>query len=149
MKKTTNYQLNKPEAGDPLRLADFNQNSDILDAALSNLNAALGSKAEQSALAAVTAAAPKIAIGSYVGTDASGSSDPNRLTFDFAPKALFVWGPYDHGQGIRGQQLYVHLNGTASRCTTTWNGNTVEWYTGLPNYQLNTSGDTYCYLAIG
>ena len=149
MKKTVNYQLNKPEAGDPLRLADFNQNSDILDAALNNLNAALGGKAEQSALAAVTAAAPKIAIGSYVGTDASGSGAPNSLTFDFAPKALFVWGNAYVAQAIRGQNMQAVSPDKDATCTTTWNGNTVQWYAGYPAWQMNYNGKTYCYLAIG
>lgn len=34
MTKTQNYNLNKPETTDPMRLADFNENSEILDAAL-------------------------------------------------------------------------------------------------------------------
>ena len=133
MEKTTNYQLNKPEAGDPLRVADFNENADIIDAVLGNLGVSV----------------PKIAIGSYVGTDASGSSNPNILTFDFAPQALFVWGNYDHAQGVRDQKVYVHLDGTSHRCTTMWNGNTVQWYAGLPAYQMNNAEETYCYLAIG
>ena len=37
MKKTTHYQLNKPESGDPLRVADFNENADIIDGALARL----------------------------------------------------------------------------------------------------------------
>ena len=34
MTKTSNYNLNKPEPTDPMRLADYNQNSDIIDAAI-------------------------------------------------------------------------------------------------------------------
>ena len=133
MTKTANYNLNKPEATDPLRLADFNENADILDGALKNLSMA----------------APKIAVGSYVGTDTSGSSNPNRLTFDFAPKALFVWGNAYVAQAIRGQNMQAISPDNDTTCTTTWNGNAVQWYAGYPAWQMNYKGKTYCYLAIG
>ena len=166
MKKTTHYQLNKPESGDPLRLADFNQNSDILDAALNNLNAALGGKAEQSALAAVTAAAPKIAVGSYVGTGTWGAGSPNSLTFDFVPKLIAISGPiYYYRKSVT--QVFVYgateaylsyydETGVAQvQSITGWGTNTISWYSNTDQeergtyFQMNAAGKEYHYVAIG
>ena len=38
MQKTQNYNLNKPELTDPIRVADFNENAEIIDAALNGLH---------------------------------------------------------------------------------------------------------------
>ena len=38
MEKTTYYQLNKPEAADPLRVADFNENADKIDGLLKQVD---------------------------------------------------------------------------------------------------------------
>ena len=69
MTKTQNYNLNKPEATDPLRLADFNQNSDILDAALKNLSA------------------ERVITGSYTGDGAS----ERIIDLPFTPKVVFLF----------------------------------------------------------
>lgn len=133
MTKTANYNLKKPEPTDPLRVEDFNENADKIDAALGNLNTA----------------ATKIAMGSYTGTGTSDRDNPNILTFDFAPKALFVWGNGYVALGIRDQKLQSISSDNDAQCTTTWSGNTVQWYSGYSTYQMNSSGETYCYLAIG
>ena len=86
MTKTQNYNLNKPEATDPLRLADFNQNADIIDAALKN-------QANDLAVLSTTVASKgncKIAVGSYVGTNKYGSANPTKLEVGFAPKLVLI-----------------------------------------------------------
>lgn len=67
MQKTVNYNLNKPEAADPLRLADFNQNADIIDTALGALNGRT-----------------KMVAGSFIGDDTSGYTLPLAFTPRFA-----------------------------------------------------------------
>ena len=89
--------------------------------------------------------------GSYTGTGQYGSSNPNTLTFPFEPKILVVgnyWqftAPYGcpsapcmgSGNSVGG----VNLN---------WSGNSVSWHSTRNNtQQLNESGKTYNYFAIG
>ena len=83
MQKTQNYNLNKPEAGDPLRLADFNQNSDILDAALKNLSA------------------ERVITGSYTGDGAS----ERIIDLPFTPKMVLLFVQY--GNNAANKQMYV------------------------------------------
>lgn len=107
--------------------------------------------------------APKIATGSYTGTGTYGASNPNSLTFDFAPKLLLV--------KMRRSAAFYADNGTYNNCLL-WmpgvtsctiygtsaksndivvNGNTISWYNNFSavESQLNTSGQTYDYVAIG
>ena len=100
-----------------------------------------------------------IATGSYVGTGKSGSSNKNSLTFDFAPKFVYVM---PSSNGYDGKRLFLirdctkSASGTASSTENTieWSGNTVSWYGGVGQTshiegQLNVSGTTYRYFAIG
>lgn len=96
--------------------------------------------------------------GSYTGTGAYGTSNPSSLTFDFEPQLLVISG----GDGV---SKMVAVNGDAyclsyapggssgnNSVAVTWSGNAVSWcFTGSGNaaYQLNTSGKTYHYIAIG
>ena len=77
--KTQNYNLNKPEVTDPLRVDDFNANADMIDAALGALSTAVGN-----------AGNCKIAIGTYAGNDAYGADNPTRLDVGFAPELVFI-----------------------------------------------------------
>ena len=72
MLKTENYNLNKPEGTDPLRLADFNQNSDIIDGALKNLSA------------------ERVITGSYTGDGA----DERIIDLPFTPKVVLLFVRY-------------------------------------------------------
>lgn len=107
----------------------------------------------------VLSVGPKIAVGSYVGTGTYGEANQNSLTFDFEPKFLVVYAPYDFGSDssessplllIRG---FNGISGTPSstwgRNTAVWNGHTVKWYGADGSYQHNMSSKTYCYFAIG
>ncbi len=116
---------------------------------------------------------PKVVFGSYVGTGLSGEDNPCVLTFDFAPKIVCVSDEYGilsasqfiveypfitacfieswpstfdtaAGFGIQGQRC-----GRRSE-----DGKTISWYTTVsvsdsPRRQLNESGKTYYYMAIG
>lgn len=87
--------------------------------------------------------APKIEMGSYVGTGTYGADNPNSLTFSFVPKVLliveYVW-LYGKDSGSTGSYY----------ATLTWTDNTVSWYySSSADRQLNKSGTTYNYVAIG
>ena len=99
----------------------------------------------------------QIATGSYKGTGTYGKSNKNSLTFDFVPKIVVFAnvssynGVPMHAIFMRNQSSYIyHTGGPVS-----WSGKTMSWYTTETNssngakYQLNTSGTTYYYTAIG
>ena len=101
----------------------------------------------------------KIQTGSYVGTGKAGPSTPNRLTFNFPPKFLFVcentglqpaggffYGGFFWMDGITKVRVYDNDGNVISR-----SGNTVSWYRsdGNATAQLNSTGSTYFYIAIG
>lgn len=105
----------------------------------------------------LVASSVKIATGSYKGTGTSGSSNKNSLTFDFKPKVVFI--VCDGGSGSSlipvtmyvwgGTRMAVDLAASISESTVTVSGNTMSWYGGSANSQLNRSGDTFRYVAIG
>lgn len=101
----------------------------------------------------------KISTGSYKGTGTYGSSNKNSLTFDFAPKFLVVAKNGNQTGSASGGSFYWVYPSTGSVNITKANegytpsvsvsGNTVSWYSDAAATQLNTSGTTYHYFAIG
>ena len=173
MLKTEHYQLNKPEVTDPLRLEDFNENVDLIDAALKSqadslaaVNTALGTKAEQSTVAALQSAVNgkgncKIAMGSYTGTGTYGSAKPTSLTFPFAPTVVMI---AESGDGTSTEPVRMNtsflvnpLQGATSTydkaLRVTWSGSSVSWYCDddVVNPHLaqnNRSGYIYYWVAF-
>ena len=104
--------------------------------------------------------APKIATGSYVGTGKHGKSNPNTLTFDFTPKAVFIFGTKasnDTGSSMMyfwGANsftlIYASYSGAQPSGTVSVSGNTMSWYdTNQTYYQCSQSKRTYNYIALG
>lgn len=98
----------------------------------------------------------KITYGSYAGTGVYGKDNPNSLTFDFEPKVIFIsngsqYATYDEYilWAVRGATYPISDYNNALNVSMTWNGNTVSWYGGNKERQLNVSGQTYVYVAIG
>lgn len=110
----------------------------------------------------------KIGILTYTGTEVYGSSNPNTLTFDFAPKLLMVMRndlsylctTYNDSRGgfiatKNTVQAAVAVGGYTAYCNLTWSngGKTVSWYvTGKIAWaptQLNESGVAYTAIALG
>ena len=108
----------------------------------------------------------QIATGSYTGTGGVGSENANVITLDFVPKVVMVGaGAYDSG-GVRfmfswdtansyeltpyiktGNTLFIRK----TSLTITFAEN-FSWYTegyNSPSNQLNKSGCTYYWIAIG
>lgn len=111
------------------------------------------------AISAALAGGAKIATGSYTGTNVYGSGNPNRLTFGFVPKVVFV---ATVGSGTRQAIPWVYGSTTgllalgassntlsASTVTLSWSGNTISWYGSSANGQMNGSNQTFNYVAIG
>lgn len=102
----------------------------------------------------------KVEAGSYVGTGTYGESNPNSLTFDFTPKAVFIFGtkaPNNTGASMMyfwGADSFTlilsGLSGAEPSGTASVSGNTMSWYdTREAYYQCNKSSRTYNYLALG
>ena len=103
---------------------------------------------------------PRTEQGSYVGTGAYGVDNPNKLTFGFEPKLIFIGGPYCVGLFLPGHSGYlyveedqgsanVHLDSWAYRYIIT--GNSLIWYcyNSTADRQLNKQGFEYRYIALG
>lgn len=101
---------------------------------------------------------PKIATGSYVGTGTYGESNPTSLTFEFEPKFVIIEGDYGgatYGGYFINDSEFGMCNSIGRNFSVflTWNNDSVSWVcnpdTKSSEYQLNISGATYFYLAIG
>lgn len=117
-----------------------------------------------------------VQVVSYVGTGTYGSSNPNSLTFDFAPSVVRLLGEISNGDnftvcssypvnanhGFYSTILFTEAlttiyaarlgfsknNYTSSYCKISQDGKTVTWYNDGSD-QINTAGYTYYFLAIG
>lgn len=109
---------------------------------------------------------PRIETGSYVGTGTYGPSNKNSLAFDFEPKIVALFGTntaaYLNADAsatsvmlLWGVTKILAVNGTSSVYfnSVEYAGNTMSWnadtQTGNEYIQLNASGVTYRYAAIG
>ena len=123
----------------------------------------------QGILSALPSQNLKIAAGSYVGTGASGSSNPNSLSFNFAPVLLVVQS--DHQTTVTELSIiqgctYAQTQMSSVGSGQTWgqrnhvtfsnNGKVIQWYgdgfSGSSDNiygQLNVRGIIYRYFAIG
>lgn len=102
---------------------------------------------------------PKIATGSYVGTGKHGSKNINILTFKFDPKLVIV--TKNDGTDLRTGTILIYNQKYSAgfvggdtlhnlELTIGWYPNKVQWFSpNSADYQLNKSGMTYFYWAIG
>lgn len=121
----------------------------------------------------VDSAGLKITTGSYVGTGVAGDGNQNSIIFEFNPKIVYIStldgraGSYDRDWAIFNCQglsssyksyAYTVIQGAAIRDSNgnTYlksarvSGNTLSWKSALDAaQQLNMSGRTYYYVAIG
>lgn len=113
--------------------------------------------------------APIFEYGSYIGTGTGGSSAPNSLTFDFTTRLVIICGDTEYSSGfadysckiiaVRGitSTDSIGEDGTSTYVAIEWTDKGLSWYSRsssssasiLAKYQLNTSGKTYYYVAIG
>ena len=137
---TANLGLSQWASTDSVVREDFNADNALIDAAI--------------------AALPRIETGSYAGTGTSGSGAANTLSFDFKPKVLIIVSDNlsDHFFSIVINTLsLMRIEGVSNiySNTVTWGDDSVTWYNGSnggvgnAKYQLNVSGTSYSYFAIG
>ncbi len=115
----------------------------------------------------------KVQTGSYTGTGKSGSDGKNKITFNFTPKIVIV---YESVAGVStyGIRYMIAMYGTSAGCTMwggdttsvqndmtisamkfTWTTTSFTWWqnlntsNGYSDNQLNYSGETYKWIAIG
>lgn len=99
-------------------------------------------------------------VGAYGGTGKYGSSNRNSITFPFVPKFLVVVKDIQQLVNVANDyvnNIMIWVDGMIKdRVTTTADyrhyfreNNTVYWYSANADSQLNTSGTTYFYFAIG
>lgn len=119
--------------------------------------------------------AAKFVFDKYNGDGTYGADNPNSITFDFAPKLVIILcqqysgGRTQHFFSEGTYQTIVVMDGlttdyqkgavpfisnaissNAAYAKKSEDGKTLTWYnTANANYQLNYSGTTYCYIAIG
>lgn len=104
--------------------------------------------------------------GSYVGTGTYGKSNQNTLNLSFTPKFLLVMNSDKPTSSRSYANFALFVYGVANGITVgpssanyeiplyaTWNKNSVSWYNSNSDYgetgQMNNSGITYRYVAIG
>ena len=164
---TTNYQLSQWESTDRILMADFNGDNAKIDAALAAHDAALASKADAADVTALTQTVAgkgncQITYGTYTGNGNYGSQHPNTLTFPFEPKLVIIQnitGAATDGTSsstfgmammvlVRPVAGFTFVNGDFTN-TVRWSGNTISWWGETVGFQLNGSGNTYLYAALG
>jgi hypothetical protein len=107
------------------------------------------------AIAALASGGAQIATGSYTGTGTYGSSSPTAITVGFQPKLVIIRSTkadYNvhtmilvHGS-TRSLPISLREN---KYCTVTFTATGASWYSSGAYYQMNESGSTYYYVAIG
>lgn len=98
----------------------------------------------------------KIKCGTYQGNGNYGSSNPNNLPFDFKPQIVLLM---DDGTDEKNAYICVRpRNNGYSLCSDAsstlkmsviWGEKGISWYKTSAANQLNSSGKTYHYIAIG
>lgn len=91
-----------------------------------------------------------IVTGTYQGSGTFGGTSPNLLALAFAPKMLFLFdtmGAMTVIVPFIGK--YSPKLGTSGAGTVTTEGTSVSWYAANAADQMNSSGVTYTYVAIG
>ena len=95
----------------------------------------------------------QIATGSYTGTGTYTDENKNSITFDFVPKCVVVaqsgliW--FAWFEGISGYSATLCGSSSYAQMLPEVNGTTFSWYNSTADKQLNASGMTYYYIAIG
>lgn len=100
-------------------------------------------------------AACQIEMGAYVGAGTKGESNPNTLTFGFAPKLVLIW---EYGDQIANLAMFhcdddtwsvIASSGSYGDRVSSISGNVLSWYSNTAEKQFNESGVTYNYAAFG
>ncbi len=141
MQKTELYQFNLIEGGDPFSQEPINENTQSMETLLQQ----------------ISATGARLSVGTYVGSGAWGPNNPTTLTFDFAPKAVFIqrYNSFLAGDGyaaallIRPCDTIVTGSSSNARGEVTWGDNSVSWYVSDSSSAQLSSQYSYHYFALG
>ena len=135
---TQHYQLHQWEPEDNFLRTDFNEDFKKIDTVLADLAAKI----------------PRYTSGTYVGTGEYGINHPNMLVFEFKPEAVICYNRSSTSVPavfVRGEsECFMDYGNSYARLFLTWTEKSLSWYnTEDEGKQLNGSGGTYRYLALG
>lgn len=95
----------------------------------------------------------RVQVVSYVGTGTYGSSNPNSLTFDFVPKAVFLFSADTYNKcfvAYGDTTGFVFDSDATIILHVSWDGKNISWFnTNNDLRQHNVSGYKYRAIAIG
>ena len=159
---TSSYNLNQWSASDRVLRTEFNADNAKIDAALAGKASSSSVSSLQNSLNSLqttvgqhTAALSgkgncQLYTTSYTGSGACGADSPTSLTFPKKPVAVFITiGPSRlflfQGDDQSWSESY---DGGFTSVKVTWTGNTVKWYTGHAEGQMNVNRRTYRVIAL-
>ena len=150
---TTNYNLNQWEDTDKVLRAEFNEDNAKIDAALkANADGVAANAAELAEHAAALAGKGNCQLytGSYVGTGAFGSENPNTLTFSHKPFLVVIYGnPIILGLQGTSSGIVVQGFNFGYSCSLQWSENTLTWWSSYDaQHQANQKNVTYQVYAL-
>ena len=136
MQQTETYKLNLLEHSDTVSVTPLNENMEKVEEALEETAAAI----------------PKLEIGTYTGTGTRGSDNKTTIEFGFDPTFVLVWSStaFFGFFGRDGISRVISESSSGDPNAAWGNGTLSLWtiYTD-PAFQLNASGVSYTWLAIG
>jgi len=100
--------------------------------------ATVGGLSSDQLIAQAVAKGCRIATGSYVGTGAWGESSPNKLTFSFTPKVVFVVQYFNSASGVYGP---IYSSQKASNAVMVADTLTESFQSGNGFYELGYIND--------
>ena len=154
MDYTQNYHLPQWVETDRILMDDFNEAYSAIAAALDGHDTALSDlQAADTALETSLAAKGDCSLytTSYAGTGTSGASNPSSLTFPARPKLVVICQENIIAFLVPDSRkmLILYAGGIVTGVIlNTSNTNTLSWYSGHPDYQMNYSGKTYHVVAL-
>ena len=134
MEYTTNYQLPQWVETDRIMMDDFNDLTEKLDEALSEIPGKGNCQ---------------IYTTSYVGNGRYGADYQNSLTFPSKPRILMIGGGYGYLFYIYNSTYALFFSDAWSSRTVTWSDNTITWrHEESARKQLNMSSMVYYVVAL-
>lgn len=95
----------------------------------------------------------RVQVVSYVGTGTYGENNPCSLTFDFAPKAVFLFSPETYKKcfvAYGDTNGYLYDDNPDGELNVSWDKKKMSWFQyDSANNQLNLSNYKYRAIAIG
>lgn len=95
----------------------------------------------------------RVQVVRYIGTGTYGESNPNSLTFDFVPKAVFLFSADTYNKcfvAYGDTTGFVFDSDATIVLHVSWNGKNISWFNTDNNLrQHNVSGYKYRAIAIG